>query len=349
MRAAAPDIAATLYAELGRLLPGCPKEIARAADPWDIFAEVGLRLQASFALSSDPGEKSIVTRDPVGVAVAITPFTYPINLLIFRRGAALIVGCTVVAKPAEDAPLSTLMRADLFHRSGLPPGVFKVVTGGLDLGQALVNHPIPRKIAFIGSVPAGKAIAAAAADTMRRLTPELGGHSQAIVCGDGDLDRAAAAISRHSFAKTGQFCYRVNPVYIERAVYREFLVKLTQTTAKLTMAAAGGTGDLGPMVNAMICANSAAQITDARSKGARILTGGNRLSGPGYDGGQYLPPTLIADATPDMLAMRKETFGPVLGTAAVDSPAEALRHANDNRFDLAVRLYPRPRPRSGLL
>ena len=341
MRAAAPDIAATLHAELGRPLPGCLQEIDRAADLLDIYAEEGLRLQATFALGAAPGEKTIVTRDPVGVVVAITPFNYPINLLLFKLGAALIAGCTVVAKPAEDTPLSTLMLAEIFHRAGLPPGGFNVVTGGRDLGEALVNHPVPRKIAFTGSVPAGKAIAAAAAGTMKRLTLELGGHSPAIVCADADLDRAAAAITRHGFANSGQFCYRVNRVYVDRAVYEGFLTLLTQSAKALTMAPAGGAGDLGPLVNAKIFANSAAQIADARVRGARILTGGDRLSGPGYDGGYYLPPTLIADATPDMLVMREETFGPVLGIAPVDSPAEALALANDSRFGLAGFVFTR--------
>lgn len=341
IHAAAPDIAATLHAELGRPLPGCLQEIARAADLMDIYADEGLRLQASFALGAAPGEKTIVTRDPVGVVVAITPFNYPISLLMFKLGAALIAGCTVVAKPAEDTPLSTLILADIFHRAGLPAGVFNVVTGGLELGQALVSHAIPRKIAFTGSVPAGKAIAAAAAGTLKRLTLELDGHSPAIVCVDADLDRAAAAITRHGFANSGQFCYRVNRIYVERPVYEDFLARLTQNTAALTMAPAGGTGDLGPMVNARIFANPAAQIADARSKGARILTGGDRLTGPGFDHGHYLPPTLIADATPDMLVMREESFGPVLGITAVDSPTEALRLANDSRFGLAGFVFTR--------
>ena len=133
--------------------------------------------------------------------------------------------------------------------------MFNVVTGGLELGQALVNHRVPRKIAFTGSVPAGKAIVAASAGTMKRLTLELGGHSTAIVCADADLDRAAAAITRHGFANSGQFCYRVNRVYVDRALYEVFLMRLTQGAKALTMAPAGGTGDLGPLVNARIFAN----------------------------------------------------------------------------------------------
>jgi succinate-semialdehyde dehydrogenase/glutarate-semialdehyde dehydrogenase len=341
MRDAAQDIAALLSRELGRPLPGCLHEISRSAELLEIYAEEGLRLQATMALGSGPGEKTIVTRDPVGVVVAITPFNYPINLLMFKLGAALVAGCTVVAKPSEDTPLSTLLLAEIFHKAGLPAGVFNVVTGGRDLGEALVAHPVPRKVAFTGSVPAGKAIAAAAAGTMKRLTLELGGHSAAIVCADADLDRAAAAICRHGFANTGQFCYRVNRVYVDAAVYEDFLARLTTHVAALTMAAVGGSGDLGPMVNQKIFANAAAQIADARAKGARILTGGDRLTGPGYDAGFYLPPTVLADASPDMLVMREETFGPVLGVAPVTSNAEALALANDSRMGLAGFVFSR--------
>ena len=341
MRAAAAEIGALLTRELGRPLPGCLHEIARSAELLEIYAEEGLRLQATLALAPALGEKTIVTRDPVGVVVAITPFNYPITLLMFKLGAALVAGCTVVAKPSEDTPLSTLLLAEVFHRAGLPAGVFNVVTGGRDLGEALVAHPLPRKVAFTGSVPAGKAIAAAAAGTMKRLTLELGGHSPAIVCADADLDRAAAAITRHGFANSGQFCYRVNRVYVDAAVYEDFLARLVTQVQALTVAPAGGAGDLGPLVNEKIFANAARQIADARAGGARVLTGGDRLSGPGHDGGFYLPPTVLADATPDMLVMREETFGPVLGVTAVASPAEALALANDSRMGLAGFVFTR--------
>lgn len=341
MRDAAPDLAALLSAELGRPLPGCLQEIARSAELLEIYAEEGLRLQATMPLASAPGEKTIVTRDPVGVVVAITPFNYPITLLMFKLGAALIAGCTVVAKPSEDTPLSTLKLADLFHTAGLPPGCFNVVTGTRTLGEALVAHPTPRKVAFTGSVPAGKAIAAAAAGTMKRLTLELGGHSPAVVCADADLTRAADAITRHGFANSGQFCYRVNRVYVERAVYEPLLAGLAERAKRLTMAPAGGNGDLGPLVNEKIYANAARQIADARAKGARVMAGGDRLTGPGFDSGYYLPPTLLADATTEMLVMREETFGPVLGIAPVENPAEALALANDSRMGLAGFVFTR--------
>ncbi len=288
-------------------------------------------------LTGTTGEKVIVTREPVGVVIAITPFNYPVTLLTFKLGAALIAGCTVVAKPAEDTPLSTLMLAGLFHEAGFPPGCFNVVTGkGRDIGMAMIEHPIPRKVAFTGGTIAGKTIAAAAAATMKRVTLELGGQCPAIVCEDADLDSAAAAIARHAFANSGQFCYRVNRVYVERPVYEAFLALLVQHAGKfdvgdgLTSACA-----LGPLVNEKIYRNSERHVTDARNNGARILVGGERLRGGIYDNGFFFPPTIVADADHSMLVMTEETFGPVLGVMPFDDKAEALRLANDTRYGLA--------------
>jgi succinate-semialdehyde dehydrogenase / glutarate-semialdehyde dehydrogenase len=341
MRTNAESLAHLLSQELGRPMLGCLQEMSRAAELLDIYAEEGLRLQGTFALGAALGEKTLVTRDPVGVVVAITPFNYPINLLLFKLGAALIAGCSVVAKPAEDTPLSTLKLAELFHAAGLPAGVFNVVTGDRSIGEALVAHPIPRKIAFTGSVPAGKAIAAAAAGTLKRVTLELGGQSAAIICADADLDKAATAICRHGFANSGQFCYRVARVYVDRQVYEAFLEKLTVRVKAITMAPAGGKGDLGPMVNEKMFANSAKHIGDAKALGARILCGGERMRGSGFDGGYYLPPTLVADAPSNSLIMSEETFGPVIGIAAVENASEALALANDTPYGLAGFVFTR--------
>lgn len=336
MRAAAETVGAALHEELGRPLPACIAEITRSADLLDVYAEEGLRLSATMSLGSAPGEKTVVTREPVGVVVAITPFNYPVTLLMFKLGAALIAGCTVVAKPAEDTPRSTLMLAEIFFQAGLPAGVFNVVTGkGREIGMAMVEHPVPRKIAFTGGTAAGKAIAAAATGTMKRVTLELGGQSAAIVCADADLDKATTAITRHGFANSGQFCYRVNRVFVERPVYEDFLAQMVAKAGKLTLQPCGGTGDLGPLVNEKIFANSALQSDDARARGARILLGGTRQRGEGFDGGFYFPPTLIADATQEMLIMREETFGPVLGISPVESAQEALALANKSRYGLA--------------
>jgi len=343
MRDRAREIGTILTRELGRPLAGTVLEVQRSADLLDVYAEEGLRLKAQMPLTAIAGEKVIVTREPVGVVVAIAPFNYPITLLTFKLGAALIAGCTVVAKPALDTPLSTLMLAGLFHDAGFPAGCFNVVTGrGRGIGMSMVEHPIPRKVAFTGGTEAGKAIAAAAAGTMKRVTLELGGQCPAIVCADGDIAVAAAAIARHAFSNSGQFCYRVNRVYVERPVYETFLKELVAQVAKLDVGnCLTSSCALGPLVNEEIYRNSEKQIADARAKGARIISGGDRLTGEGYDKGWFMPPTVIADATDRMLVMTEETFGPVLGVAAFDDRAEALARANDTPYGLAGFVFSR--------
>lgn len=337
MRVRKEELGALITRELGRPLAGAITEIERSAELLEVYAEEGLRLRAEMTLGGAPGEKAIVTKEPVGVVIAIAPFNYPVTLLTFKLGAALIAGCTVVAKPAEDTPLSTLKLAELFAEVGYPPGVFNVVTGeGREVGLALVRHALPRKVAFTGGVSAGKAIAAEAIQTMKRLTLELGGHSAAIVCADADIAKAAAAIARHGFANSGQFCYRVNRVYVERTAYTAFLDALAAETAKLRVGDPMAPGvALGPLVGPRIFANSVKQIADARDKGARVLGGGERLTGAGFDEGYFLPPTLIADATPDMFVMQEETFGPVIGLAPFDDRREAVRLANSTPYGLA--------------
>ena len=294
-------------------------------------------------LDEGPGRKTIVTREPLGVAVAITPFNFPIMLLCLKLGGALAAGCTMVAKPSEETPLSTLLLAEVLHEAGLPAGVFNVVTGrGPGIGAALVAHPVPRKIAFTGGTEAGKAIAAAALGTMKRLTLELGGHCPAIVSADADLEAATRAIVAHGFRNSGQLCYRVNRVFVEEPLYEAFVTRLAERTSELTLApAGGGPGDLGPLISDKILATSQRHATDAARKGARILTGGARAKGPGFDGGYYFEPTIIADARPDMAIMREETFGPLIGVAPVARAEEAVRLANDSPFGLAAFVFAR--------
>jgi succinate-semialdehyde dehydrogenase / glutarate-semialdehyde dehydrogenase len=327
LRHHAKALAEILHGELGRPMAGCLQEMARAADLLDVYADEGVKLETSVY-----GENARAVREPVGVVVAITPFNYPINLLVFKLGAALMAGCTLVVKPADATPLSTLKLAAVFKEAGLPPHVLNVVTGDKSVGEMLVAHKTPRKIAFTGSVPAGKAIAAAAATTMKRVTLELGGQSAAIVCDDADLEKAATAICRHSFANSGQFCYRVARVYVALDVYNDFLTRLVTKVKQLTV---GVDGDLGPLINQRMFENSMRHIEDATRRGARLLCGGERLSGAGFDGGYFLPPTVLADCAADSLVMRTETFGPVLGIAPFTTTAEAVHAANDTPFGLA--------------
>ena len=263
-----------LTTELGRPLAACNRRNSNAPPTcMDVYAEEGLRIHAEMPLTGTSGEKVIVTREPVGVVIAITPFNYPVTLLSFKLGAALIAGCTVVAKPAEDTPLSTLMLAQLVSRSGLSARLLQRRDRqgprhrhGDDRASDSAQGRLHRR--HHGRQERSRR---RRAGTMKRVTLELGGQCPAIVCADADIDSAAAAIARHAFANSGQFCYRVNRVYVERPVYEAFLEVLVQHAEKLDV------GDgltsacaLGPLVNEKIYRNSERHVADARNKGARI-------------------------------------------------------------------------------
>ena len=341
MRAKADKLANTLALELGRPLAGCKREIIRSSELLDFYAEEGLRMKGVIPLNNLEGEKAMVIRQPIGVVVAITPFNYPITLLIFKLGAALMTGCTLTAKPSEDTPLSTLQLAELYTEAGYPDGVFNVITGyGWEFGDALVSHPIPRKIGFTGGTATGKHIAKLATETTKRITLELGGQSPAILCEDTDLAVACPAIVKHAYSNSGQFCYRVNRVYVHEKLYPAFLEKIKTLAEALQVGDSLSTNcDMGPLVSEKIYKNSEVQVADAVAKGATLLTGGARITGGIYDKGWYFPPTILADTNHDMAIMREETFGPVIGVMPFKTNEEAVELANDSRYGLAAYVF----------
>lgn len=341
LRERADEFARLLTLELGRPIAGSKIEIERSADLLDYFAEEGLRLRGEIPMINEQSERVLVVKEPVGVVVAIAPFNYPITLLTFKLGAALMTGCTIVAKPASVTPLTTLLLAELFHQVGYPPGVFNAITGsGSELGRALVEHPTPRKIGFTGSSPAGKRIAATAALTNKRLTLEMGGQSPAIVCRDANLDVAIAALVRHSFANSGQFCYRVNRIYADHEIYPVFIERFASAAAALKVGNGMDSGcDLGPMVSEKIFSTSVEHVKDALATGARVAAGGARLLGGEYDHGFYFPPTVLVDTSQAMKIMREETFGPVVGVMPYTSLPEAIEMANNSVFGLAAYVF----------
>jgi succinate-semialdehyde dehydrogenase/glutarate-semialdehyde dehydrogenase len=334
-------LASALTSELGRPIGGSRREIERSADMLDYFAEEAIRLRGEIPMMNLPNERVMVVKEPVGVVVAIAPFNYPISLLSMKLGPALATGCTVVAKPSSLTPLSTLKLAEVFEEAGFPPGVLNVVTGrGSEAGRALVEHPIPRKVSFTGGTEAGKTIAAAATRTLKRLTLELGGQSPAIVGDDADIAEAIPALVSQAYANSGQFCYRVSRIYAGRSIYDEFCEQFAQTAAGLRV----GSGfdpetQVGPVVDASTYRKSLTQVDDAIARGAQLLTGGQRLRGSAYDGGYFMPPTVLSNTDHSMLVMREETFGPVVGIMAVDDLEEATRLANDSPYGLAAYVY----------
>lgn len=340
MRLYINEIADVLAKELGRPLAGCVHEISRSADLLDFYAEEALRMKGEIPLHNIEGEKALVVRQPIGVVVAITPFNYPITLLCMKIGAALPMGCTVVAKPSEDTPLSSLRLAEIFKEAGYPEGVLNVITGyGHEIGNTLIEHPFTSKIAFTGGTNTGKRIGALAAIHNKRVTLELGGQSPVIVCEDADLSVACPAIVKHAFANSGQFCYRVNRVYVHQNIYASFTEKITTLANQLKVGHPFSNCDMGPMVNHKIYQNSELQVADALEKGATVKTGGKRLTGEDYEKGWFFPPTIIADANHSMKIMTEETFGPVIGVMPFQTNEEALTLANDSEYGLAAYVF----------
>jgi len=334
-------LASMLTSELGRPIGGSRREIERTADMLDYFAEEGIRLRGEIPLMNLPNERVMVVKEPVGVVAAIAPFNYPITLLSMKLGPALATGCTVVAKPSSLTPLSTLMLAEVFEDAGFPPGVLNVVTGsGSEAGRALIEHPIPRKVSFTGGTRTGKAIAASVTGTLKRLTLELGGQSPAIVCDDADITRAIPALVSQAYANSGQFCYRVSRIYVGENVYEAFCGRFAEAAAELRVGNGFDPGtQVGPLADEATFRKSLAQVDDAVAKGAHLLQGGKRLDGDGYEGGYFMPPTVLSATDHSMLVMREETFGPVVGIMPVSDVEEAIRLANDSRYGLAAYIY----------
>ena len=340
MRDHADELGNLLANELGRPVAACIREINRSADLTDYYAEEGLRLKGEIPLHNIEGERAMIIREPIGVVVSITSFNYPIALLTMKLGAALITGCTIVSKPSDETPLSTMRIAELFSEAGYPDGVFNVITGrGRDIGDALVTHKHTAKIAFTGGTNTGKRIGSLAAQHNKRVTLELGGQSPVIVCADADLKVAVPAIVKHTFANSGQFCYRVGRIYVHADIYDDFVAKATEQTKKLTVGDQFSGCDMGPMISEKIYKTSEEQTADAKKKGATVTTGGERLKGEQYDKGWFFPPTIIADTDHSMNIMNEETFGPVAGIMKFTDNEEAVALANDSVYGLAAYVF----------
>jgi succinate-semialdehyde dehydrogenase/glutarate-semialdehyde dehydrogenase len=257
-------------------------------------------------------------------------------------GPALAVGCTVVAKPSSDTPMATLMMGQVAIDVGFPAGVINVITGpGGRVGEALVRHPRVAHASLTGSLPGGIAVMKAAAEGMKRVTLELGGQCPCIVWHDADLDKAVDSLTFQAFRSCGQVCNRVNRVYVHEKVYSEVTERVAELASRITVGDGFKEGvDIGPLVNERQLAWVTGQIAKAVSEGARVLTGGGALTGPGYDGGNFIQPTVLVDCKQGMEIMREETFGPVLAFMKVgDDLQAAFDYANDSWNGLAAYFF----------
>ena len=292
-------IATTIAIEMGKPIRQARGEVRNVADLIDYFAEEGLRVMGEIPKLDLANELPLIVKDPVGVVAAITPFNYPLALLTWKLGPALACGCSVVAKPDERAPSAAIRLAELFLEAGLPAGVFQVVTGGAEVGRLLASHRDVDKIAFTGGVETGRLVGAAAVGRGKRVSLELGGQCPALVDLGSDLDAAVPPLVEHAFNNSGQYCYRINRIYAVGDIYDALVARLVAATEKLLVAPGPDErSDVGPLCGAANLARSERHIADAVSLGARVLTGGHRLTEGAYESGWYSSRRLWATAPP---------------------------------------------------
>jgi acyl-CoA reductase-like NAD-dependent aldehyde dehydrogenase len=334
------DLAALLTAEQGKPLRESRLEIHRFVLTLEHYAGLAKNLRGAYVPNLDKDTYGLVTKRPLGVVGAIVPWNFPTTLLSNKLAPALVAGNTMVAKPADTTPLTTLRIAGLLHEAGLPAGVFNVVTGrGAVVGEALVQHPLVRKIGFTGSTPVGEHVMALAAKGAKRLTLELGGSDPLIILKDADLERAASAASVGRFFNCGQACLAVKRVFVAEEVADEVVEKLVAKAKRLVVGP--GTQDgvfLGPLHSERQRAEIEEQVEDARQSG-EILVGGQRLTGDGYDAGWFYEPTLILEPARDSRVATEEVFGPVLPIWKVAGLDEAIERANDSPFGLGSSIW----------
>jgi succinate-semialdehyde dehydrogenase/glutarate-semialdehyde dehydrogenase len=334
------DLARLMSAEQGKPLAEALGEVVYGAAFVEWFAEEAKRVYGEIVPEHLPGRRIVVTKEPVGVVAAITPWNFP-NAMITRKCApALAAGCTVVVKPAEDTPLSALALAVLAERAGIPAGVFNVITAADPgpVGEELTANPLVRKLSFTGSTEIGKLLMAKCAGTMKKVSLELGGNAPFIVFDDADLDAAVAGAMASKYRNAGQTCVCANRLLVQDGIYDAFAARLAEAVAGLTVGPAlAGTAQQGPLINAQAVDKVERHIADALAKGARLVTGGRRHA----LGGTFFEPTVLADVTPEMLCAREETFGPVAPLFRFHSEEEAVRMANDTEFGLAAYFYSR--------
>ena len=332
-------LAELLTREQGKPLAEAKGEVAYAASFLEWFAEEAKRSYGDVIPSSKPGSKIIVTREPVGVVAAITPWNFPLAMITRKAGPALAAGCTMVLKPSEETPLSALALAVLAREAGIPAGVFNVVSGdAIAIGATLTASPVVRKLSFTGSTRVGKLLAAQSADTLKKLSLELGGNAPFIVFDDADLDAAVQGAMASKFRNTGQTCVCVNRFFVQANVYSEFTQRLTDVVRKLRVGnALEQEVDQGPLINETAFRKVDDHVKDALSKGATVLTGGNAHP----LGGTFYEPTVLAHANRSMSIAQEETFGPVAACFRFETEAEAITLANDTPFGLAAYFYTR--------
>jgi succinate-semialdehyde dehydrogenase/glutarate-semialdehyde dehydrogenase len=334
------DLARLISLEQGKPLVESRGEVAYGAAYIEWFAEEAKRTYGNVIPETAPGRKIIVTKEPVGVAAAITPWNFPIAMLARKIAPALAAGCTIVAKPAEDTPLSALALALLATEAGVPAGVINVVPASRGRAASVVDAWLEdervRKLSFTGSTAVGKHLAQASAPTLKRLSLELGGNAPFVVFDDADLDQAVKGMIAAKFRNAGQTCICANRIYVADAIYDDFAERAVEAVSKLRVGAAGESdAEIGPLINAKGLEKVERHVANAIERGARVLVGGKRHALGRY----FYEPTVLADVDSTMSLSCEETFGPVAPLFRFSTEEEAIMAANSTPFGLASYFY----------
>lgn len=338
------DLALLMTTEQGKPLRAARNEVRYAADFLIWFAEEAKRVYGTTIPSARGDQRFITLHQPVGIVAAITPWNYPMSMITRKIGPALAAGCTVILKPAEQTPLCAVAVFQLLEEAGLPPGVINLVTTSdpAPVGRALLASGAVRKLTFTGSTEVGKLLATEAAGTVKRVSLELGGHAPFLVFNDADPVYAAKGAALVKFLNTGQACISPNRIFVQRDIYPEFLRELSERVAALRPGNGAEPGvTIGPLIDERGVEKMERHVSDAVGKGARLLAGGERLAGDGYDRGAFFAPTLLSEITPEMLIYQEETFGPVAAVTPFDDEGQVVEMANNTAYGLASYIYTR--------
>ncbi len=331
------DLATIMTLEQGKPFSESLGEVAYGASFIEWFAEEAKRVYGDTIPSHQANKRILVIKQPIGVCAAITPWNFPNAMITRKAGAALAAGCTMVVKPAGNTPLSALALCELANRAGIPPGVLNVVTGSaVAIGDELTSNPIVRKLSFTGSTEVGRILLAKCSDTVKKVSMELGGNAPFIVFDDADLDAAVEGAIQSKYRNTGQTCVCANRFLVQDGVYDEFARKLSAAVGEMKVGDGMEEGvTQGPLINEEAVQKVEQHISDAVSKGASVLVGGERHE----LGGNFFQPTLMVDMTSQMMVAHEETFGPVAPLFRFDSEEQAIEMANDTEFGLAAYFF----------
>lgn len=329
------DLARTMTLEQGKPLKEALGEIDYANGYISWFAEEGKRVYGEQIPATQRDKRMFVTKQPVGVVAVITPWNFPAAMITRKVAPALAAGCTVVIKPAELTPLTAFKLAHLAEEAGIPKGVINVVSGdSKTIGEAWTDDTRVRKLTFTGSTPVGKILMKNSADTMKKISLELGGHAPSIVTQDADLDKAVKGVVASKYRNAGQTCVCTNRIYVHESIVDEFTEKYVAEVKKLKVGNGLDEGvDIGPLIDDRAVDKVKKHIEDAVGKGAEIATGGSVKEG------LFFKPTVLTGVTDDMLCMSEETFGPLAPITTFKTEEEAVERANDSIYGLAAYVF----------